>query len=166
MADNKYLKIENIGNSYMGTAFCTPKYGKYAGQMLELFQIDSMSVSADIEVIRRRTLNNAVMQEKPRVIGYRFTINAFQCSSKFQEIMQDFQDNGAYPYLDFTLTNNWAQDGLGVQQVKLEGALITSCDLFKLNVNSEDETQTLSGSAQKFKVLTAATEPSVSWNTP
>ena len=164
MAESKFLKIENIGNSYMGTCFCTPKYGKYAGQMLELFQIDSMSVSALIEVIRRRTLNSAVMQEKVKTIGYQWTINAFQCSSKFQEIMQDFQDNGVQPYLDFTLTNNWEQDGLGVQQVKLEGALVTSCDLFKLNVNSEDEYQSISGSAQKFKVLTAATEPDVSWN--
>lgn len=164
MADSKFLRIENIGNSYMGTCFCTPKYGKYAGQMLELFQIDSMSVTATVEVTRRRTLNSAVMQEKVRTIAYNWTINAFQCSSKFQEIMQDFQDNGVQPYLDFTLTNNWEQDGLGVQQVKLEGALVTSCDLFKLNVNAEDENQAISGSAQKFKVLTAATEPSVSWN--
>jgi len=164
MADSRYLKIENIGNSYMGTCFCTPKNGKYAGQMLELFQIDSMSVSARVEVTRRRTLNNPVMQEKARIIGYEWTINAFQCSTKFQEIMQDFQDNNVQPYLDFTLTNNWEQDGLGVQQFKMEGALVTSCDLFKLNVNSEDETQSLSGSAQKWKVLTTATEPDVSWN--
>ena len=163
MADSRYLKIENIGNSYMGTCYCTPKYGAYAGQKLELFQIDSMSVSSNIEVTRRRTLNSAVMQERARVIGYTWSINAFQVSTKFQEIMQEFQDSGVQPILDFDLTNNWQQDGLGNQRIKLSGALVTSCDIFKLNVNNEDEDQIISGSAQSFKVMESAVEPDVSW---
>lgn len=163
MADSRYLKIENIGNSYMGTCYCTPTYGRYAGQKLELFQVDSISVSSNIDVTRRRTLNNPAMQEKARVINYSWTMNAFQVSTKFQEIMQDFQDSGIQPYLEFDLTNNWQQDGLGNQRIKLTGCLVTSCDLFKINVNSEDEDQTISGSAQKFVVMESATEPDVSW---
>lgn len=163
MAQSPFLKIDNIGNSYMGTAYMTPRYGKYAGQKLEMFHIQDLSINYNTQVLERRTLNNRVKQKKVTGLGYTFSGNLFQCSTKMQEIIAEFEANGTQPIFDFDLTNNWVQDGLTQQRFKLTGCILEAGLLFSLNVQSDDEAQAFSGSAQGFAVMESTEEPDVEW---
>lgn len=148
----------------MGTAYWTPRYGKYAGQKLEMFHIQDMRVEMAMEIVERRTLNNKVMQQKVRGIRYNFSGNLFQCSTKLQEIIAEYEENGTQPIFDMDLTNNWEQDGLEMQRFKLGGAVLTGGTLFSLNTQSDDEVQAFSGTGQSWKVMQTAKEPDVEWS--
>jgi hypothetical protein len=163
MAENTYLQIENIGNSYMGTCYITPKYGTYKDEMIEAFEIQDLTITCEKEYLERRTLNDRVMQRKLRSKRYKLSGNLFACSTKLQKIEEEYDLNGTEPMYTFDVTNNWTQDGLGKQRFKLEKVTLDSYDVLKLSVTDEDTPQAFSGQAATCKVMEEATRPDVEW---
>ena len=78
--------------------------------------------------------------------------------------MAEYESDGFQPIFDMDLTNNWAQDGLAQQRFKLTGCILEGVDLFSLNTQTDDETQSFSGTAQSLKVMESAVDPDVAWS--
>lgn len=165
MAVSKILQAQSALNAQKGTFYFTPRFGKYAGIQIELFDLVSFNLDLDTSDTTRNVLNGTAAQHIDEETNLSWTIQCYYVRSEFVEMAFEKKKKKIPIIGDVTVTNNMSNTDMGTQTVKLTGFEIKSVKgLLKLDVNDHDAKIDLSGYVDDGDIINTFNTPDVEWS--
>lgn len=165
MATSKILKAETALNAQRGTFYFTPRYGKYAGTQIELFDLITFKLNMDVTDTTRNVINGTSTQHIDEQTNLSWNIEAYYVRSYLIEMAAEKKKNGTPIIGDVVVTNNMSNTDMGTQTVRLTDFEIKSIqNLVNLDVNDHDAKINCSGYVEDLEVTSTFNNPDVAWS--
>ena len=165
MAKSKILRAETALNAQRGTFYFTPRFGKYKGQQIELFDLISFKLNMDVSDTTRNVLNGTSTQHIDEQTNLAWNIEAYYVRSFLVEMAAEKKKNGIPIIGDVVVTNNMSKTDMGVQTVRLTDFEIKSIqNLINIDVNDHDAKINCSGYVEDLEVTSTFNDPDVEWS--
>lgn len=152
----QYLLERDALNGKEGVAFATIN-----GEVVEIFRFRNFSFTAQFDEADFRVVGTRKKQKKTTGINLNWNATVYMGMPVWAQICQQFVDEGTVVYFSMNITNDDPNVTIGRQTVQLQNCKLSSCDIIKLDADSDFLDQSISGSCLQFKMLENFTEPEI-----